>query len=387
MTAPTMEEMAMVVAQLQQQVAQAQNENQMLRDRMTTYEAVHSPTANGAGGLQAEEVLRALQSLPDALSKMASRPKGLFDPKGLGKPQTLGDNAEEKFRLWSVKLEDYVYGVYGGKVREILEWASTSDAEVDEALIDATYGINADPSDEWDDVYDFNGQLYSVLRATTEGIPFDVVENVPTGHGLEAWRCLHRRFDPATGSRKRIMLNALTNPEKATYETLQSALERWKALRSRYDKKRDQFGQREALPESLAMNALEKLVPKDLEQHLMLNFARFKNFEEMEKEVVNYMEAKTGNKMVLSTNFSKASGGSSSGAVPMDVDSLAQLVSGNIASLAKTKGDGGKVGKGKGKNGKFDGNCDLCGKYGHRRRDCWMKPGKGSGKPKGGKGD
>ena len=135
------------------------------------------------------------------------------------------------------------------------------------------------------------------------------------------------------------------------------------------------------------MNALEKLVPKDLEQHLMLNFARFKNFEEMEKEVVNYMEAKTGNKMVLSTNFSKASGGSSSGAVPMDVDSLAQLVSGNIASLAKTKGDGGKIGKGKGKSGKFDGNCDLCGKYGHRRRDCWMKPGKGSGKPKGGKGD
>ena len=150
--------------------------------------------------------------------------KGSSIPKGWGNLRRWGDNAEEKFRLWSVKLEDYVYGVYGGKVREILEWASTSDAEVDEALIDATYGINADPSDEWDDVYDFNGQLYSVLRATTEGIPFDVVENVPTGHGLEAWRCLHRRFDPATGSRKRIMLNALTNPEKATYETLPERL-------------------------------------------------------------------------------------------------------------------------------------------------------------------
>ena len=67
------------------------------------------------------------------------------------------------------------------------------------------------------------------------------------------------------------MLQALTNPERASYDSLQSALERWKALKSRYDKKRDQFGQREALPDSLAMNALEKLVPKELETHLLLN--------------------------------------------------------------------------------------------------------------------
>ena len=62
----------------------------------------------------------------------------------------------------------------------------------------------------------------------------------------------------------------------------------------------------EALPENLAMNALEKLVPKELEQHLLLKLARFKTFEEMEKEVVNYMEAKTGNRMVISTNFAKS---------------------------------------------------------------------------------
>ena len=43
-----------------------------------------------------------------------------------------------------------------------------------------------------------------VLRATTEGAAFDVVENVPTGHGLDSWRALQgRRFDPATASRKR----------------------------------------------------------------------------------------------------------------------------------------------------------------------------------------
>ena len=48
---------------------------------------------------------------------------------------------------------------------------------------------------------------------------------------------------PATGGRKRIMLQALTNPERATYEQLSGALERWKSLN---DKKKDQFGRREA---------------------------------------------------------------------------------------------------------------------------------------------
>lgn len=327
--------------QLQQQVQQTQAENNVLRERMASYEASGTSVANG-GGVEVREVLQALRGLPDALAKMA-KPKGLFDPKGLGKPHTLGEDAEQRFRLWAVKLEDLL--------------------------------------DQWDDVYDFNNQLYSVLRATTEGIPFDVVENVATGAGLDAWRCLHKRFDPATGSRKRVMLHALTNPERASYETIQSALERWKALKLRYDKKKDQFGAREPLPESLAMNSLEKLVPKDLEQHLLLNYARFKTFEEMELEVVNFIEAKTGNRLNISTNFAKSGGGTSS-AIPMDVDSLVRVVQGSINSLAQTKGGGKNKSGGSNKiNQRFDGTCNNCGKVGHKSRDCWSKPasgGKGS---------
>ena len=242
-------------------------------------------------------------------------------------------------------------GVFGGRSREALEWASEMDAEVTAAEVDQSFGELADLNDQWEDIDEFNKQLYTVLRATTESIPFDIVENTQTGHGLEAWRRLHRRFDPSTGSRKRIMLQALTSPERATFETLQGALERWKTLRSRYDRKRDQFGSREPLPESLAMNALEKLVPKELEQHLMLNYTRFRTFEDMEMEVINYIEAKTGSKMVLSSNFSKPSSSSTGGPVPMDVDSLVKAVSGSISALSKGKGEK------KGENKiKFDGN-------------------------------
>ena len=49
-----------------------------------------------------------------------------------------------------------------------------------------------------------------------------------------------RKYDPSTGGCKRAMLNA-------------------------------QFGDRETFPDNLAMNALEKLVPKDLGRHLLLN--------------------------------------------------------------------------------------------------------------------
>ena len=375
----SLEEVTTAIQQLQAQMAQAQAENTVLRERLATFEASQgqSPQHGGAQAGMAE-VLQALRELPTALTKLG-KPKGLIDHRGLGKPQILGDDAENKFRLWSVKLEDYAHGVFGGKSREVMEWASAMDAEITENDIMDTFGINADDLDRWEDIDDFNSQLYSVLRATTESVAFDVVENVTTGQGLEAWRALHRRFDPATGSRKRIMLQALTNPERASYDSLQSALERWKALKSRYDKKRDQFGQREALPDSLAMNALEKLVPKELETHLLLNHTRFRSFDDMEREVVNYMEVKTGSRMTLSANFAKSSGGSG-GTIPMDVDSLAKAVSGTLASLAKGKGHGKNENHNK-MTVKFDGTCNNCGKHGHRSRDCWSKPKGGKGQP------
>jgi hypothetical protein len=379
-----MEEMAAAIQTLQQQMAQTQNENQLLRDRIQVFEA--SQAAAGTlqhgqgGGLDSAEVIQALRALPEALARL-NKPKGLIDPRGLGKPQTLGDDAEAKFRLWSVKLEDYIYGVYGGKSRDALEWAAGMDQAITDFEVENAFGDHADLNDQWPEIEDMNQQLYTVLRATTEGIPFDVVENVSTGAGLEAWRQLHRRFDPSSGSRKRIMLQALTSPERANYDNLQSALERWKTLKIRYDKKRDQFGVREVLPDSLAMNSLEKLVPKELENHLLLNHSRFRNFEEMEREVVNYMEAKTGNRMQISTNFSKPSGGTSTGPTPMDIDSLVRAVS-NINSLTGKGKGAGKAASGSNKmTQRFDCTCNNCGKPGHRSRDCWSRPtgGKGSG--------
>ena len=337
-----------VLQQVQQQLVQVQQENAQLQARL---QATEQGLASGLGGMETE-VLRALQSLPDALAKLGKKERGgLVDQRGLGKPYTLGEDAEEKFRVWASKLEDYVTGVFSGKSREVLEWAAGSEGNIVAEEIDKAYGTGAD----------------------LKGVVFDLVENAPRGNGLEAWRMLHKKYDPATGGRKRIMLQALTNPDRAGYESLSNALERWKSLRGRYNKKKDQFGRRKDLPDSLAMNALEKLVPRELETHLLLNHSRFKTFEEMEAEVVTFMEAKTGSKMTVSGNFSKAAANE---AVPMDVDSLVKAVSGSLSSLVKGKG------KGAGKAQRFEGKCDNCGKVGHKKKDCWSKPqsmGRGKG--------
>ena len=35
-----------------------------------------------------------------------NKPNGLIDPTGLGKPQVLGEEGEQKFRIWAINIED-----------------------------------------------------------------------------------------------------------------------------------------------------------------------------------------------------------------------------------------------------------------------------------------
>ena len=134
------------------------------------------------------------------------------------------------------------------------------------------------------------------MRSTTEGTPFTYVDNAPQGNGLEAWRALSAKYDPSTGGRKKAMLNALISPNRASYEGLIGAMERWRTLRTRFEQKKDQFGRRETLSEAIAMNAIEQLVPSELETHLLLNQSRFQTFDSYVSVIKNFVEAKYGGK-------------------------------------------------------------------------------------------
>ena len=54
--------------------------------------------------------------------------------------------------------------------------------------------------------------LYSLLVALVSGRALGIVRQVPEGHGLEAWRCLVRDYEPAVATRYCAVLAALLNP-------------------------------------------------------------------------------------------------------------------------------------------------------------------------------
>ena len=120
------------------------------------------------------------------------------------------------------------------------------------------------------------------------------------------------------------------------------------------------------------MNALEKLVPKELEQHLQLSYARFKTYDQsvcwgQDRCQDDHQQA-----------------------VPMGVGALVDAVKGikDIGALIKdSKGGKSKAG-GKGKNDTSKA-CYLCGKTNHLAKDCWSKSkskGKGADNQSKGKG-
>ena len=49
-------------------------------------------------------------------------------------------------------------------------------------------------------------QVYTVLMTLVEGESFDILVGSGSGEGLEAWRRLHKRWDPLTTGRARGLL-------------------------------------------------------------------------------------------------------------------------------------------------------------------------------------
>ncbi|CAK0850901.1 unnamed protein product [Prorocentrum cordatum] len=253
---------------------------------------------------------------------------GLVDTKGIGKPTTLGDD-QEKFGAWNRKMENYVIGVYGESFRPVLRWAAEAERPVTiEGAQEAHGGVP--------ELVTKINQLYAALISTTaDGSESnDLVTGAPDGNGLEAWRKLHRRWDPTTGPRKRLILRSIISPPKCNAEELGSALEKWIQQIGKYERRQGEDGLAE-LPEDIKMAALEMLVPQDIENHLVLNKHRLVTFQDSLNEVMTIVEARTGVKIKEPSIRARAHH-------PDDMD---------VGSFGAPKGKG----KGKGKDGKSKG--------------------------------
>ncbi len=73
---------------------------------------------------------------------------------------------------------------------------------------------------------EIDNQVYAVLMALTTDEPLDITVGEGTGEGLEAWRRLHRRYDPTPVGRSRGLLREILTPEKADIGILGHAVEK-----------------------------------------------------------------------------------------------------------------------------------------------------------------
>ena len=278
----------------------------------------------------------------------------------------------------------FVAAAFGEPFRAVLEWSEDMAEEISREALREQFGPDA--LEEVDKLEEKDSQLHVALQALTEGESYDLVLSAGSGNGVEALRRLVRRWDPASGGKRRALLKQVLNPDRATLATLPARLEKWEALTRRFERRRANGGPQRPLDDDIRVSALEQLVPQELGNHLALNANRLPDYRAVRAEVVSFLEAHRSQTTATTTRRANDD--------PMDVDSFGR---------SKGKGKGGKgdkKGKGKGKQKQQQGQkhnttssttstCWNCGKAGHRAADCWSAvsgSGSGSGGPGPGKG-
>ena len=154
--------------------------------------------------------------------------KSLVDTRGIAKPNSFGGgdakNLERMFPSWARKTSNYIVSVFPA-LADVLLWAVDQPTVITQVALNTEHGLEEGLGGVAN-LKELDHQVYSALLHLTEGDANDLVCNSDTC-GAEAWRKLHRRFDPLTGGRIRNLLRSLISPQRCTKaEDLPATLER-----------------------------------------------------------------------------------------------------------------------------------------------------------------
>ena len=279
--------------------------------------------------------------------------------RGFGRPHSFSGKDEE-WPDWSFVMRSYL-SLIDAELAEVLEKAETITSVITLADLE-----QARPA-----VVVHVRHAYYQLAMTCKGPALGIIRAVERNNGVEAWRRLHKRFEPDGGPRLQNMMTRILQPGDFpdTATGFETALVAWEGLIEKWEQ-----ASGGDLDDQVKITVLMSRAPLAIRSFLQLQ--GITTYTRLREILVGYF--------ISQLKFTDPLAGLTTGTVPMQVDALTQ-------KGGKAKGKGKDKGKDRGK----EVTCYHCGRKGHYKNECWYNAeakhssgdqdpkGKGKGKAKG----
>lgn len=278
-----------------------------------------------------------IRNLVGVLSNRVGSQDDLVDGRGVGQPPRLSRRKDD-FAEWTHKTQTFLVAKFGDNLVRILKWAQQQRKTVvssrtpgeREVSYYSVFGNGAGPN-AVANIDAIDSRISTYLTSFTTGDANKIVRNVGPGRGMEAWRRLHAEYDPTSSIRRVGILGQVQNPAKCEkVDELGKALENWLEKKRQYESFCDESGSPCRVSNDSLIAAMYKIMPKSLEESLMLRSDEFDSFDVLFDRLVAY----AGTKHSISM---KDSAPKQKGPDDMDIDAL-----GGKKGVGKGGSTGGK---------------------------------------------
>ena len=375
-------------AQLSQQI------DQVKADSITALKLAEKDKAELTGVIDRlrQEAANATRELQVRIQAMegtrGGRGQGLIDAKSFS-PKLFSGKDDEHFKAWAKQVRAYSNARKRG-FRTILEWAEEQKMPIDDVDL---------ASLQWEPAVESDVEFYEYLCMVTADEALLLVEKFKN-HGFEAWRQLHRRFNPTGGRFEVSRMNSLLSRKQCkTLAEVPAAVDMLERDFANYEARSPH-----AFPTEWKIPLLLQLLPDKAREELEFKFSMGeKDYGKMVANIVGYtndhrvsrQRAKNPNDMDVD---SMTPGEYSQADWQQHLEDLENYYEAELSYMGKSgksgkggkwgkggyygkgygnpgKGDRGKGDKGKGKGDSNKGQaetrtCHWCKKPGHLKKDC-----------------